>query len=581
MLPDASNSTHAVESTSHLIVLEGRLAQTRLPLNQPIILLGSDPACDIWLPYPDVAPQHAILAQVPTGWFIRVIDATKTIALNGKTIASGMVSMGDRICLGHHILELEVASNRRKSETEAIAALRVHAAAVSALHAGAIEERWHLDQRQVAMERRARQIATRLKKRQHEKSPVVEAPAPTADPASLALLKDREEMLAMEQVRVSRLRKRLLKRWKTQFGSTREALARREKEIQRREIQLAAKTDALETRLNHRQLQVPANPNPAPVKSRYLTLREDLLADLDGLKQREARLRHAMPRDWPLPEQHHHTEQAEQAPNSEAISDDVLRLLAAAESLAGFQARWDADMESSLMSLEDQAIRMAQREHLIAERETLLETLLDQRARQSEELNRTINGAAREHLLSEIERTNATIEINRLKRELKDLTTLLEEQPPTHEPPHATTETMVAVQRQLETLIELLEKAGEWACEAPGASERAELEFLRFNTILDGNERPLVQDANGTSLRLLVQSACDQIQNSILTPLRELPEISRNNVPTIDRRLVMEVKRWRFRAEALEVSLAETQRLLALATGDAPPTHHVPSLRAA
>ena len=133
----------------------------------------------------------------------------------------------------------------------------------------------------------------------------------------------------------------------------------------------------------------------------------------------------------------------------------------------------------------------------------------------------------------------------------------------------------------LQTLIELLEKSGEWACEAPTASERAELEFLRFNITLYDNESMLSHDQAAMGLRQLVQSTCEQIQNGPLAHLQELAGQSSNTTPNIDRRLVMEAKRWKIRAETLEEALAETKRLLGQATGNAIPTTNFPPLRAA
>lgn len=585
MLPDVSVSPGAAESTSHLIVLEGRLAQTRLPLTQPIILLGSDPSCDIWLPYPEVAPRHAILAQTPTGWHIRVIDVSKTIAVNGKTTGFSAVCMGDRIGIGQQILELEVASNRRRSEPDAFTSLRLHAAAVAALHASAIEDRWTLDQNRRTMIRRTRQIARRLKLREINEVPVEETQAKSAAPASLALLKDREDLLALERARLDRLRKRLLKRWNTQFGAARTALARREEEVQRRENMLLSKANALETRNNQRSLTPAAAPDSPSLKHRHLTLHSDLLADLDGLRQRNERIRNSLPRDWPVPEQTRHQANVyghESGPVND--NDDVMRLVEAAEALAGFQARWDAEMASNLVSLEDQAIRMAQREHLIAEREALLETLLEQRVRQSDELNRTIHGAARDQSLSGLQREATEIEIKRLQRELASLNDIWNEHvasPVPHGDESPPAETLTSIQMHLQSLIELLEKSGEWACEAPTASERAELEFLRFNIALYENESMLSHDQAAMGLRQLVQSTCEQIQNGPLAHLQELAGQSSNTTPNIDRRLVMEAKRWKIRAETLEEALAETKRLLGQATGNAIPTTNFPPLRAA
>ncbi len=585
MLPGTSLSLGADESTSNLIVLEGRLAQTRLPLTQPIIFMGSDPACDIWLPYPEVAPRHAILAQTTAGWHIRTLDVSKTVAVNGKTTGFAAIAMGDRIGIGHQILELEVASSRRKSEPEASTSLRLHAAAVAALHAGAIEERWNLDQNQRSMIRRARQIAKRLKKRHIQQSPHEYIQAMSPAPA-IASLKDREDLLALEQARLDRLRKRLLKRWNTQFGAAREALARREEEVIRRENLLHSRTDAQEIRKNQRSCTQQAAADSPSINYGHLTLRADLLADLNGLRQRNERIRNVLPRDWPVPEPMRnqsidahigHLRPAD-------ANDDVMRLLDAAKALAEFQARWDADMASSLMSLEDQAIRMAQREHLIAEREALLETLLEQRVRQSDELNQTINVAAREHTLSILQRECAETEIKRLQRELANLNDVWNSQAVStvaHEDGIPPAETLITIQRQLETLIELLEKTGEWACEDPTSSERAELEFLRFNMTLYENEAMFSQDAAGAGLRQVVHSVCEKIQNGPLANLRELVRHPLNNTPSIDRRLVMEAKRWRIRAESLEEALSETQRLLANATGNAESNTKIRSIRAA
>jgi hypothetical protein len=107
------------------------------------------------------------------------------------------------------------------------------------------------------------------------------------------------------------------------------------------------------------------------------------------------------------------------------------------------------------------------------------------------------------------------------------------------------------------------------------------LEFLRFKIAINENEALFSQDAAGLGLRQLVHSVCEQIQNGPLANLQELVRHPLNNTPSIDRRLVMEAKRWRIRAEALEEALSETQRLLANATGNAESNTKIRSIRAA
>ena len=77
-----------------LIVLKGERKGAEFPLSDSLIVIGSDPECDIRLPEKGVLGKHAAMDKKKGEWLLHAFDGTHPIGLKGKDIQELKVSHG-------------------------------------------------------------------------------------------------------------------------------------------------------------------------------------------------------------------------------------------------------------------------------------------------------------------------------------------------------------------------------------------------------------------------------------------------------------------------------------------------------
>lgn len=530
------------------LVVEGRLSNNRVQVSQTLATLGSDPSCDIWLPYPEIRPLHAIMARRSIGWWIRGLDDSFPIAINGKTVRSASLTQGDRLGVGRLILEFNDGFCPDNIKTDITAHHRLYAAILAAQHMEAMEQRRALEFKEHRLLRRTRRIASRLKG-------LAECPPqgtgksnpPDSIPQKVDPWKHQAEKIELEKARLARLRTRLLIRWKNLRKKPVLPLDAVAGKNQNSDDSSKSFDGSQRLKLHRPDPQPSTQESSVPSLGNEISLlqqrRSDLLLEIEGLARKAERMRAEMrPREVVLP-----LSQAE-------------GVLHAANLMARHHAEWDQDATATIKALEEETVALAQREHQIAEREALLETLLGQRHRQREELDLSIHGAARETRLATIRAKESEIEANRLRRELEQLNEAWDRR--TAAPANSTSnlpQAWLDLYARLDRLINKLGKAVDWACQDLNESERAELEYLRFNSILHGlpPSDPTLYD-----IRSVVESVSEEIRDCLIPKVDEFLRANELACESPDRRLVIEAHRWKIRSENLEKALMETRALL-------------------
>lgn len=531
-------------SASALTVVEGNLANNRLPLTLSVATVGADPSCDIWLPYPEVSPFHAVLARTPQGWWVRQVNPSHPIAVNGKTTTGAILSGGDRLAIGRLILELVDHPQKEIARENAPSFDRLHAAILAARHVEALELSWVLESRERRLAQRARRIAARLKEmaKPHDgENGALSPPDPKLEnDESLRIV---EEKLALEKARLNRLRVRLLDRWKKQRARAGTPVGKTGPEFNPLRPGPVNYPDQ-----SRREVPAPA-PSTLPQGSceaatRAIAILEERKADL----LQELAALAARGRGFDL----------SMGPGAKSTAQEDVLLVA--NLMTRHHAEWERDAQGTIKALEREQIALAQREHLVAEREALLETLLGQRSRQREELELSIHGAAQETRLANIRAESSEIEADRLRHELRQLTDSLNHRlSPANPRPETPVESWQDLVSRIDELASLLAKAGDWACQDLNASERAELEFLRFNSAMVGLSH---DKRDKPAVRTMVEMACESIRTTLIPAIEEAIQAHQADNEPPDRRLLIEAHRWRIRAESLDNALRETRSLI-------------------
>jgi len=538
----------AGEPQASFVALEGRLSNNRVQISKILATLGFDPSCDIWLPYPEIKSLHAIMAKTAQGWWIRGTNHS-SIAINGKTVSEGALSQGDRLGIGRLILEFVDNNPVESNKSDFTLRQRLHASVLAAKHMESMEQRWAVELKESRLALRARRIANRLKS---SANPQID-PTTNLVPLENTLGKDgrlqyREEKLALEQARLNRLRTRLITRWK-KLNALQHAQPSSPHQQQPQDLgsQLKDKNSP-KLRIHSPESAIATSGPGASDLNREITLlleqKSDLLMEIHELTLKAVKIRVEMASREPL--------------IRPATAEEIIE---APGPMADHQAERDLDTETTIKAIKKELIALAQREHMIAEREALLETLLGQRQRQREELDLSIDGAGKEIKLANTRAEESEIETNRLRLELEQLNQVLDRRISAQEisKSSAMPEAFGELNARLDRLTESLEKAADWACQDLDTSERAELEFLRFNSLLHGLS---ASDDAASSVRTMVDSACVEIRNSLIPEIDAILRAANCGFESPDRRLVIEAHRWKIKAETLGKALMETRALL-------------------
>ena len=306
------NDLDKSQTGNFLVLAEGKLAGNRISLNGSIIHIGSDSNCDIWLPQEDIKPWHALLAKLENSWFIKSLDPAFPALVNGFPVSTANLENGDRLGLGKLIFQLENTENLTRSNLEDTgnlrAALRIHAAALSAAHMELHQkesqlitekQRWKIRCGQIAKELSRRQENLRKKTAQLQKFaltmqapskiPSTSAPAPSGLQAVSNL--DPLALIGAIENRTKEQRKRLAKVYWSQRLSISKRFLAWEKALARRESALERSWQALVSK--HKKQELETIDTVSSLDRREAEFRERLIATEQSLQIREKALKNA------------------------------------------------------------------------------------------------------------------------------------------------------------------------------------------------------------------------------------------------------------------------------------------------
>lgn len=536
---------------SYLMVVEGPLSNNKIKLSNSINLAGSDPSSDIWLPYSSIKPIHFILARTERDWFVRSTDSNHLVSINGKSIVFSAIKSSDRLGVGSLILEFQSAAHPFETIDGASLFNRHHAALMAAQHVQNLECRWLLLRKEANLTKRARKIGKRLRIFARHSVESITLPQPIGTSLSFLqkppLLTNPEEKLEVEEARLARLREKLLKLWKR---------------LSNRYQHSRTTLDVKSQRLTESSLSVTDNPPTNSDSSPLITAHRSSSQSVD-LSSAVNRLSKNLQLLSEIPEA---TGESSEQLNDGTETDSSGK----PNDTNTSRTKWETDSRNTVLLLEQASIDLANRMQMISEREALLETLLEQRQRQKAQLEQTIRDAVKNSGLANARAERAEIETARLRCELAEMDQVWNKR--IH--PHAenvvpvSPEDWSGLKSSLERLSEGLKQAVEWVCQAPDSSERAELEYLRFHAALHRINNDQETDK---SLRSTVNGTCEIIHGSLITRIDQLLIAAETSSESPDRRMAIEVHRWRIRAEAAMKALEETRALLDGISGDAGP----------
>lgn len=90
-----------------LVVTEGRLAGTSLPLRQSGVLIGRNPECTLVLDDDFASGRHARLSPQHGGWVVEDLGSTNGTHLDGTRLTGAQpVTVGSHLQIGRTVLEL-------------------------------------------------------------------------------------------------------------------------------------------------------------------------------------------------------------------------------------------------------------------------------------------------------------------------------------------------------------------------------------------------------------------------------------------------------------------------------------------
>ncbi len=83
-----------------LVFLSGPNKGRRLAVQQGDVVIGSDPDCPVRISGARVSPRHAVLEGRGRSHFIRTLDDSAILIVNGKSVSNTELSHGDQMDIG-------------------------------------------------------------------------------------------------------------------------------------------------------------------------------------------------------------------------------------------------------------------------------------------------------------------------------------------------------------------------------------------------------------------------------------------------------------------------------------------------
>ncbi len=103
------------DSKHYIVVVSGKADQKRYELTKGSIHAGSDPACDIRLPGPDIAPLHFLL-QLSGDRYI-LVRKDRSVQVNGREVGQAVLNHNDTIKVGGFVLSYQQPDLAEQSKT--------------------------------------------------------------------------------------------------------------------------------------------------------------------------------------------------------------------------------------------------------------------------------------------------------------------------------------------------------------------------------------------------------------------------------------------------------------------------------
>lgn len=95
----------------------------------PVILIGSDAACDVVLNGSNIAPRHAIVVWTSEGPVVRDLQGRVLVRLNGRPIREGIIESGDSIGVGPYEMRFDIEAKTPAASVDSTSAVARRAAA--------------------------------------------------------------------------------------------------------------------------------------------------------------------------------------------------------------------------------------------------------------------------------------------------------------------------------------------------------------------------------------------------------------------------------------------------------------------
>jgi FHA domain/AAA domain len=100
--------------SAHLIVSSGGRQLAEIKLDQPRMILGRDPACDISLESTYLSRFQNLFMLTERGWMIIDLNSTNGCFVNGRKVREHRLQDGDSISVGHHQLRFVTMDSKTR-----------------------------------------------------------------------------------------------------------------------------------------------------------------------------------------------------------------------------------------------------------------------------------------------------------------------------------------------------------------------------------------------------------------------------------------------------------------------------------
>ena len=274
------DATHAPQTArpegtapAELVICNGRQKGSRRPIDQPLLVVGRAPGCDLRLNVEGVSAFHCAIASGVDGLILRVLQSVGGTLINGEPTTGCPLKQDDVVTVGPFQFQVKIhapAPAQKFAETLARHsqekdALRIQAAAVAAQQAALTEEEAKLEQRRAALQQQQEQLGAHLedKRRQlveaRDQARAAHATLKTEQAAHDAKVKQHRQEVETsqreiaaakaateeERERTSQLLKQLKRRWEKQCADEQAAIKRREDEVGRQKRQVEEEREKL------------------------------------------------------------------------------------------------------------------------------------------------------------------------------------------------------------------------------------------------------------------------------------------------------------------------------------------------